>query len=104
MIKYIFNHNFNIEVGNIYFLFTKFDDGLWRAKVQEKIFRLYLQSISFFTHFVFLYHPWVALMELLPSLTDRVYTSFDKLLEYLNNHSARQEYTITIKQNKKNKK
>ena len=41
MIKYIFNYNFSVEAGNIYFLFTKFDDGVRRAKVREKIFRFY---------------------------------------------------------------
>lgn len=40
MIKYIFEDTFSIEADNIYFLFIKFDDEVWRAKVHEKIFRL----------------------------------------------------------------
>ncbi len=35
---------------------------------------------------------------------DGVYVSFDKLLEYLNDHLAKQGYAITIKRSKKKKK
>ena len=43
-------------------------------------------------------------MKLLPPPIDGIYISFDKLLEYLNDHSAKQGYAITIKWSKKNKK
>ena len=43
-------------------------------------------------------------MELLAPPTDGIHVLFDKLLEYLNNHSAKQKYAITIKQSKKIKK
>lgn len=77
----MFNYSFSVEAGNIYFLFMKFDDEVWRAKVREKIFWLYFQSTLFFNHFVYLLHPWVISMELLPFPTDGVYVFFDKLLE-----------------------
>lgn len=43
-------------------------------------------------------------MDLLPPPSDGVYISFNQLLEYLNEHSAKQGYAVTIKQSKKNKK
>ena len=43
-------------------------------------------------------------MDLLPPPSDGVYVSFNQLLEYLNKHSTKQEYTFIIKLSKKNKK
>lgn len=43
-------------------------------------------------------------MDLLPPPSDGVYLSFNQLLEYLNEHSAKQGYAVTIKRSKKNKK
>ena len=43
-------------------------------------------------------------MDLLSPPSDGVYVSFNQLLEYLNKHSAKQKYAVTIKRIKKNKK
>lgn len=43
-------------------------------------------------------------MDLLFSPSNGVYVSFHKLLEYLNKHSAKQRYPVTIKRSKKSKK
>ena len=43
-------------------------------------------------------------MDLLSPSSDGVYVFFNQLLEYLNEHSAKQGYAVTIKRNKQNKK
>ncbi len=43
-------------------------------------------------------------MDFLLPPSDKVYVSFNQLLEYLNEHSAKQRYAVTIKPSKKNKK
>ena len=43
-------------------------------------------------------------MDLLIPLSDGVYVLFNQLLEYLNEHSAKQGYTVIIKQSKKSKR